>query len=131
MHDAPPRDPATEPAIHDGTVTWKEAQDVTGWGALSVHSLATGATEQVLTAPQPGAALPSAGREAGRAPVWPGTVGASAFGTDDDRKKFEERAACVVDQFNKYEVQPGLFIDGKPMYESDDINAWLQENFGR
>ena len=33
--------------------------------------------------------------------------------TDADRKKFEERAACVVDQFNSYEVQPGLFINGK------------------
>ena len=33
--------------------------------------------------------------------------------TTDDRKKFEDRAACVVDQFNKYEVQPGLFINGK------------------
>jgi glutaredoxin len=26
---------------------------------------------------------------------------------------------------------PCLFIDGKPMYESDDINAFLKENFGR
>ncbi len=33
--------------------------------------------------------------------------------TADDRKKFEERAACVVNQFNEYEVQPGLFINGK------------------
>ncbi len=33
--------------------------------------------------------------------------------TPDDRAKFEERASCVVDQFNKYEVQPNLFIDGK------------------
>lgn len=33
--------------------------------------------------------------------------------TADDRKKFEERAACVVDQFSSYEVQPGLFINGK------------------
>ena len=33
--------------------------------------------------------------------------------TEDDRKKFEERAACIVDQFNGYEVQPGLFINGK------------------
>ena len=24
---------------------------------------------------------------------------------------------------------PCLFIDGKPLYESDDINAWLEENF--
>lgn len=32
--------------------------------------------------------------------------------TDDDRKKFEARAACVVNQFNGYEVQPGLFIKG-------------------
>jgi len=33
--------------------------------------------------------------------------------TPDDRKKFEERAACVVKQFDSYEVQPGLFINGK------------------
>ena len=33
--------------------------------------------------------------------------------TAEDRKKFEERAACVVKQFNEYEVQPGLFINGK------------------
>ncbi len=33
--------------------------------------------------------------------------------TSDDRSKFEERAACVVKQFNEYEVQRGLFIDGK------------------
>ena len=33
--------------------------------------------------------------------------------TADDRKKFEERAACVVDQFSAYEVQPGLFMNGK------------------
>ena len=33
--------------------------------------------------------------------------------TADDRKKFEERAACVVDQFNSFEVQPGLFMNGK------------------
>ncbi|MEO8649190.1 MAG: M13 family metallopeptidase [Acidobacteriota bacterium] len=33
--------------------------------------------------------------------------------TPEDRKNFEERAACVVDQFNSYEVQPGLFINGK------------------
>jgi predicted metalloendopeptidase len=33
--------------------------------------------------------------------------------TEDDRKKFEERASCVVEQFNGYEVQPGLNINGK------------------
>lgn len=33
--------------------------------------------------------------------------------TADDRKKFEERAACVINQFNGYEVQPGLFKNGK------------------
>ena len=33
--------------------------------------------------------------------------------TPEDRQKFEERTACVVKQFNEYEVQPGLFIDGK------------------
>ncbi|HVY62342.1 MAG TPA: glutaredoxin domain-containing protein [Planctomycetota bacterium] len=26
---------------------------------------------------------------------------------------------------------PCLFVDGKPMYESDDINAFLKENFGK
>jgi putative endopeptidase len=33
--------------------------------------------------------------------------------TMEDRQKFEERAACVVKQFGEYQVQPGLFIDGK------------------
>jgi len=33
--------------------------------------------------------------------------------TPDDRKKFDERANCVVEQFNGYEVQPGVFINGK------------------
>lgn len=33
--------------------------------------------------------------------------------TKDDRTKFNERASCVIDQFGKYEVQPGLFMDGK------------------
>jgi putative endopeptidase len=33
--------------------------------------------------------------------------------TADDRAKFEERANCVVKQFNEYEVQPGLFTIGK------------------
>ncbi|MBX3281380.1 MAG: M13 family metallopeptidase [Acidobacteria bacterium] len=31
----------------------------------------------------------------------------------EDRKKFDERAACVVSQFDGYEVQPGLHINGK------------------
>lgn len=33
--------------------------------------------------------------------------------TAEDRSKFEERANCVVEQFNGYEVQPDLFINGK------------------
>jgi len=33
--------------------------------------------------------------------------------TADDRAKFEERAACVINQFNGYEVQPGLNINGR------------------
>jgi putative endopeptidase len=33
--------------------------------------------------------------------------------TDEDRKKFEERAACVIKQFDEYEVQPKLFMSGK------------------
>lgn len=32
--------------------------------------------------------------------------------TDEDKKKFDERTACVVKQFDSYEVQPNLFIKG-------------------
>lgn len=32
--------------------------------------------------------------------------------TPDDKTKFDERTACVIKQFNEYEVQPGLFING-------------------
>lgn len=32
--------------------------------------------------------------------------------TPEDKKKFDERTACVIKQFNGYEVQPGLFING-------------------
>jgi putative endopeptidase len=41
--------------------------------------------------------------------------------TPDDRKKFEDRAACVVKQFGEYEIQPGLFMNG---------NLKLGENIG-
>jgi len=33
--------------------------------------------------------------------------------TSEDRSKFEERANCVVDQFNNYQVAPGLNINGR------------------
>lgn len=33
--------------------------------------------------------------------------------TKEDRAKFDERASCVVNQFNAYEVQPNLNINGK------------------
>lgn len=33
--------------------------------------------------------------------------------SEDDRVKFDERATCVSSQFSKYEVQPGVFMDGK------------------
>ncbi|MFL6467470.1 MAG: M13 family metallopeptidase [Pyrinomonadaceae bacterium] len=33
--------------------------------------------------------------------------------TPEDKTKFDQRTACVVKQFNSYEVQPGLFINGK------------------
>ncbi|HEY0460409.1 MAG TPA: M13 family metallopeptidase [Pyrinomonadaceae bacterium] len=32
--------------------------------------------------------------------------------TDDDRKKFEEKADCVTQQFNGFEVEKGLFVNG-------------------
>lgn len=33
--------------------------------------------------------------------------------TKDDRAKFDERAACVTNQYNNYEIQPNLTINGK------------------
>ena len=33
--------------------------------------------------------------------------------TPDDRKNFDERGQCIVDQFNSYEVEPGLHQNGK------------------
>jgi endothelin-converting enzyme/putative endopeptidase len=33
--------------------------------------------------------------------------------TEEDRKKFEERAACVVDQFEHYYIEPGTGHNGK------------------
>lgn len=33
--------------------------------------------------------------------------------TAEDRQKFDERAACLVKQWDGYEVQPGLFMVGK------------------
>ena len=33
--------------------------------------------------------------------------------TEDDRKKFDARATCIVDQFNSFEVQPGARHIGK------------------
>lgn len=33
--------------------------------------------------------------------------------TDDDRKKFEERAACIIDQFDNIDVGPGLRHNGR------------------
>ena len=37
--------------------------------------------------------------------------------------------AELVQRGGKRQV-PCLFIDGKPLYESGDINAWLETNFG-
>ena len=33
--------------------------------------------------------------------------------TDDDRKNFNERGDCIVEQFNGYQVEPGLYQNGK------------------
>jgi putative endopeptidase len=33
--------------------------------------------------------------------------------TEDDRKKFQERGACVVDQFENYFIEPGIHHNGK------------------
>ena len=44
----------------------------------------------------------------------------------DINRSMEDRERLVRDG-GKLQV-PCLFIDGKPMYESDDIVAWLREN---
>ena len=33
--------------------------------------------------------------------------------TDDDKREFEKRTGCVIDQFNSFDVQPGLRHTGK------------------
>ena len=33
--------------------------------------------------------------------------------TDADRAQFEQRAACVVEEYGAFEVEPGLHVDGK------------------
>jgi putative endopeptidase len=33
--------------------------------------------------------------------------------TPEDRKRFDERTACVVDQFDHYEIEPGVAHNGK------------------
>jgi endothelin-converting enzyme/putative endopeptidase len=33
--------------------------------------------------------------------------------SDSDRARFEERAACVVEEYAAFEVEPGLHVDGK------------------
>lgn len=52
---------AAEPAIVGNTVVWKEADDVFNYGTLAIHSLATGETRMVSSAPQPGIKSPSIG----------------------------------------------------------------------
>lgn len=41
----------------------------------------------------------------------------------------ERNARTLVEVGGKRQV-PCLFIDGAPMYESDDIVAWLEREFG-
>lgn len=33
--------------------------------------------------------------------------------TSEDRSKFEDRSACLIKQFDEFEVQPGVFMNGK------------------
>jgi putative endopeptidase len=40
--------------------------------------------------------------------------------TPDDRKNFEQKADCIVEQFNNYEVLPGLKMNGK-LTEGENI----------
>lgn len=37
----------------------------------------------------------------------------NSWWTENDRQKFEDRAACLVKQFGEYEVQPGLHMNGE------------------
>lgn len=40
--------------------------------------------------------------------------------TPDDRKAFDERASCIIDQFNGYEIEKGLFQKG-PLVVGESI----------
>ncbi len=40
--------------------------------------------------------------------------------TPDDKKAFEERASCIIDQFNGYEIEKGLFQKG-PLVVGESI----------
>ncbi len=44
-----------------------------------------------------------------------------------DIHKSAEHRSTLINTGGKEQV-PCLFIDGKPMYESDDIIAWLRSN---
>ncbi len=46
-----------------------------------------------------------------------------------DTRRDEEAARRLLLTGGKQQV-PCLFIDGEPMYESGDIIAWLEEQFG-
>lgn len=47
-----------------------------------------------------------------------------------DIRKSEDDLARLLEVGGKRQV-PCLFIDGRPLYESSDIIAWLQENCAR
>ncbi len=52
---------AAEPAIHGDDIVWKEADDVFNYGTLTYHSLASGLTRSIVTAPQGGIKSPTVG----------------------------------------------------------------------
>jgi glutaredoxin len=52
-----------------------------------------------------------------------GRTDVKTFDVDTDPANYNR----LVNEGGKYQV-PCLFIDGKPMYESDDIVTWLRQN---
>ena len=73
-----------------------EANDAVNYGAIGVvigHEISHGFDDQ-------GAQYDAQGR-------------LNNWWTDEDLKKFQEKAACVVNQFDNYFVEPGLHHNGK------------------
>ena len=110
---------ATEPAIHGDDVVWKDADDVFNYGTLTHHSLATGVTRAIVTAPQSAIKSPSVGNRY------------VAFWGIDDTEFFvyDLKQARMAEVFQLAPTSP---IGGAFRAEvAGDLLVWVQGTAGR